>query len=170
MICPQEIIYYVKEGDTLSQLAKKYDTTVFSILTRNPGFVPTDLVPGYSLIICPGEQTLPPEQQHLPIPDLDPLKQCVLVNEMRTVWIEHAYWMHLMLVSISGNLKDQIAVSTRLLQNPDDFGHVMRQYYSADLTERLVRLQATHLKIEISIIHASHASNTAEVQRLCVAW
>ena len=45
------VYHIIRGGDTLYQLSKVYNTTVFSILTANPGLVPTFLMPGQRVTI-----------------------------------------------------------------------------------------------------------------------
>ncbi len=55
--CPNGTPYRIKSGDTLYQIARRYETTVADILQANPGINPTSLRVG--MIIC---IPVPPQQ------------------------------------------------------------------------------------------------------------
>lgn len=170
MYCPQQLAYVIRQGDNLYQLAKYFMTTVPHILSLNPNADPYNLQIGSTLVICPGEnfQIMPEDPNYPACPNPD--KQINLINSMRLVWSQHVYWTRMLLISIAERLKDQDAVTGRLLQNPNDIGRIFADYYSRDVVETISGLLTEHLKIGAELITALRDEKTAYADMLNRQW
>jgi len=170
MYCQQRLSYVVRQGDSLYQLARFYGTTVPSILALNPNIDPYNLQAGSTIIICPGENdTMQPNNMSPPARP-NPSSQISLINDMRTVWFQHVYWARMLLISIAERLRDQNAVTNRLLQNPNDIANIFRRYYSADTADNIARLLTEHLQIGSALITALRDGKRAEADVLTRQW
>lgn len=168
MYCANQLSYVIREGDNLYQLARYYQTTVPSILAQNPNLDPYNLQIGASIVICPGENfamhpTNPPTCPN-------PTQQIALINHMRLVWLQHVYWTRMLLISIADRLRDQSAVTNRLLQNPNDIADIFSNYYSADVAKLIAQLLTEHLKIGAALITALRDGKTTEANNLNRQW
>ncbi|WP_088007096.1 LysM peptidoglycan-binding domain-containing protein [Indiicoccus explosivorum] len=47
--------YFIEPGDTLSEIAAEFDTTVDTLIEYNPGVEATELMPGDAITIGPAE-------------------------------------------------------------------------------------------------------------------
>ncbi|MCL2409343.1 MAG: LysM domain-containing protein [Oscillospiraceae bacterium] len=170
MHCPQPFTYVIRQGDNLYQLARYYQTTVSDILAMNPGADPYNLQIGSMLTICPGEEfrIIPDNQTPAAYPD--PVKQISLINDMRLKWSQHVYWTRMLLISIAERLHDLNAVTSRLMQNPDDIAGVFARYYSPETAGTIARLLSEHLQIGAKLITALRDGNTATADELNRQW
>lgn len=161
MYCPQQITHVIRRGDSLYQLAKRYNTTVSDIMELNPGLNPYNLVIGTSLIICPGGTTGEPPQNQ---------RQIELIKSMRLAWSQHVYWTRMLLISIADKLKDEDEVRARLLENPADIAQIFALYYPTSMARAIEQLLTEHLAIGDQLIHALRDQNTQEAERLTRQW
>ena len=167
MYCPRQLSYVIRQGDTLYQIAENYRTTVSMILSQNPGIDPYNLQTGASIIICPGETSVT-ENIGSNCPDMS--KQLTLSNAMRLAWGQHVYWTRMLLLSIVERLKDQGAVTMRLLQNPNDIANIFSDYYPPAVAHKIEMLLTEHLQIGAALITALRDGKTADADRLTRQW
>ena len=144
--------------------------TVQRILSLNPNLDPYNLQIGTYIVICPGENFIREQTKPNPLPCPDFRKQLSLTNRMRLVWQQHVYWTRMLLISIAERLKDEEAVTTRLLQNPNDIANIFRNYYSMDVSETIAQLLTEHLQIGAKLITALRDGKTAEAEDLNRQW
>jgi len=169
MRCENRVSHTIQSGDDLYKLAQYYRTNVPAILRLNPNINPYNLQIGSSVTICPGESfTWPQKPAQPPRPDMS--GQLALSNDMRTAWSQHVYWTRMLLISIAERLKDQQAVTDRLLQNPADIANIFAGYYPANVTRTITRLLTEHLQIGAALITALRDGSTAEAEKLERQW
>lgn len=111
------ILYIIKPGDTLYNLATKYGTTVQDIINTNLALDPYNLRVGQQIYIYPYNNDFPNDYWFS-------INQVNLMEQMNLVWIEHILWTRMLLISIAGNLQDLDATQARLLQNPKEYPKV----------------------------------------------
>jgi len=170
MHCPAQITYTISQGDNLYQLSKFYQTTVTEILALNPRTDPYNLQIGSKILICPGENfSAHPGNPNPPFCPL-PIKQIDLINLMRLVWSQHVYWTRMLLLSIAERLKDQEAVTERLMQNPADIARIFSNYYSPDASKTIAMLLTEHLQIGADLITSLRDRKTAKAEMLNRQW
>jgi hypothetical protein len=238
MYCPNMITYTIKSGDTLYSLARYYDTTVETLLEKNPGIDPYNLQIGSTLMICPGNGYMPPTTPVPPIGILPPVKpvppigvlppvcpppppitppigilppvmpvppigilppvtpvppigvfppivppigtlppNCAdcnrlieLINKMRLAWMQHIYWLRMLVMCIAERLKGERAVMSRLMQNPADIAGVFSKYYPADVTNKLTRLLTDHLNMCANLVTALRDGKMKEAYEYQRKW
>ena len=168
--CPQQIVYTIKQGDSLYTIAKYHKTTIESILDMNANINPYILQPGSKIRLCPGEEfTMEPE-----IPEMTHCIKCneqlALSNDMRQAWLQHVYWTRMLIISIVERLADAPEVANRLLENPYDIASIFGRYYSKDVADLIQKLLTEHLQIGAAIITAARDENQEEVDRLNIMW
>jgi len=158
------ITYVIKSGDNLYRLARTYKTTVPYLLALNPGIDPYNLQIGSTLNIIPGDGFgMPIEQRG------DCAKRTGLINDMRLAWSQHVYWTRMLLLSIAHRLKDQSAVTARVMQNPQDIADIFARYYSPDVASGIARLLSDHLQIGAALITALR-DNDKSAETLVRRW
>jgi len=170
MYCAQQITYAIRQGDNLYQLARYYQTTVPHILSLNPTTDPYNLQVGNPLTICPGEnfQIMPGNPNPPACPNF--AKQMSLVNDMRRKWSQHVYWTRMLLISIAHRLNDLDAVTSRLMQNPNDIAGIFAKYYAPDVAKTIAALLTEHLQIGKDLIIALRDGDHAQADALTHQW
>ncbi len=101
------ILYTIKPGDTLYNLALTYGTTVQEIIDTNLALNPYDLRVGQQIYIYPYSKT-----------SYDywvSTNQFNLSKNMDLVWLEHILWTRMLLISIAENLADLDPTRARLM-------------------------------------------------------
>lgn len=179
---PQQISYTIRKRDSLYRIAKYYYTTIPAILSQNPNIDPYNLQVGTVIVINPGErsanQPVQPVQSIYSVPSnsVNPQggpdfnRQSALINNMRSAWEQHVYWTRMLLISIAEKLKDQSAVTDRLLQNPYYIANIFANYYNQDTAKKIARLLTEHLQIGAALITALRDKKSAEADNLTNQW
>lgn len=165
MNCSNQILYTIQNGDTLYNLANRYNTTVEDIMANNTYLNPYNLMVGTQIVICPnsinnninGSSCISPESMEL-------------LQEMNMLWSQHVYWTRLFLISVAENLKDLDATKRRLLRNPSDIANVYRMYYGEDVAKRVEALLTEHLIIGGDLIVALKNGNNMLASELTKKW
>lgn len=160
------ITYAIKEGDNFFLLARQFDTTVNMLLKLNPGVDPYNLQIGSAISICPGENWNENDKR----PCLNPAKQMSLMNSMRLAWSQHVYWTRMLLISIAERLKDQSAVTARLMKNPGDIANVFAMFYSQSVASTIAALLNEHLQIGAELITALRDKRISDANALDAKW
>lgn len=96
--------------------------------------------------------------------------QASLICNMRFVWLQHVYWTRMLLISIAERLKDEEAVTARLLQNPDDIAAVFSYFYSAGTAKAISQLLTEHLQIGAELITALRDGEKEKAADLDSKW
>jgi len=93
-----------------------------------------------------------------------------LINDMRLKWSQHVYWTRMLIISIAQRLPDLDAVTTRLMQNPNDIAGIFAGYYTPDITKTIADLLTEHLQIAAQLVVALRDGNHAVANALTRAW
>ena len=112
------ILYTIRPGDTLYNLAIQYGTTVQDLINTNLALDPYNLRVGQQIYIYPNYNNY-----------WISIHQVNLSNNMNLAWIEHILWTRMLLISIAESLNDLDATKARLLENPRDIANVFKKYY-----------------------------------------
>ncbi len=116
------ILYTIRPGDTLYNLAMQYGTTVQNIIDTNLSLEPYNLRVGQQIYIYPGYN----QNNNYYWVSINEVR---LLEKMNLVREQHIMWTRMLLISIAENLKDLEATQERLLRNPKDIADVFRPYY-----------------------------------------
>lgn len=157
------ILYIIKPGDTLYNLATKYGTTVQDIINTNLALDPYNLRVGQQIYIYPYNNDFPNDYWFS-------INQVNLMEQMNLVWIEHILWTRMLLISIAGNLQDLDATQARLLQNPRDIANVFRKYYGNNVADTIDKLLTEHLVIGKNLIVALKNNDEKLAKELNNKW
>lgn len=156
------ILYTIKPGDTLYNLAMQYGTTVQDIISTNLELNPYNLRIGQQIYIYPNYN----QNLNYWISS----NEVKLLKQMNVVWEQHIMWTRMLLISIAENLKDLEATQTRLLENPKDIADVFRTYYGNNVTNEIQRLLTEHLVIGKDLIVALKNKNQEQANLLSLKW
>ncbi len=154
------ILYTIRPGDTLYNLAMKYNTTVQDILNTNSGLSPYNLRVGSQIYIYPNTN----------VSNCISPNEVNLIKKMNLVWEQHIMWTRMLLISIAESLVDLDATRARLLQIPEDIADVFEKFYGSDIAESIQRLLTEHLEIGEKIIFALKNNNTKLADELNTKW
>lgn len=169
MNCPHPVSHVIRQGDNLYHLSRYYQTTVQQILAQNPETDPYNLKIGSTVMICPGDGFITQTNTNPPsCPNVS--MQIGLINDMRLLWEQHVYWTRMLLISIAERLKEQNAVTNRILENPDDIASLFANYYNSGTAKTISQLLTEHLQIGASLITALRDGQTAAANDLNRRW
>lgn len=154
------ILYVIRPGDTLFNLANKFGVTVQEIVNSNLALDPYNLRVGQQIYIYP----------RLPSNYWWNIHQVDLLKRMNLVWEQHIMWTRMLLISIAENLKDLDATEKRLLQNPKNIADIFRKYYGNAFGNKIENLLAEHLSIVKDLIVALKNNNQKLVNELTDKW
>ncbi len=157
------ILYIIKPGDTLYNLATKYGTTVQDIIDTNLALDPYNLRVGQQIYIYSYNNDFPNDYWFS-------INQVNLMEQMNLVWLEHILWTRMLLISIASNLQDLDATQTRLLQNPKDTANVFRKYYGNNIADTIQKLLTEHLVIGKNLIVALKSNDEKLAKELNNKW
>ena len=153
------ILYTIRPGDTLYNLAMQYGVTVQEIVNTNLDLNPYNLRVGQQIYIYPHNNRI-----------YYSIDQVNLLTQMNLVWLEHILWTRMLLISISDNLKDLDATQNRLLENPKDIANVFRKYYGNSIADVIELLLTEHLVIGKDLIVALKNNNQELATTLNKKW
>lgn len=91
-------------------------------------------------------------------------------NVMRKLWSQHVYWTRMFIISTAEELQDLKYVTDRLLENPEDFALVLRNYLGAEAAEKFKKLLTAHLEIAGDLVNADKDMNSAKADVLRKKW
>ena len=154
------ILYVIRPGDTLFNLANRFGVTVQDIINSNLALDPYNLRVGQQIYIYP----------KLPSNYWWSVRQVDLLKRMNLAWEQYIMWTRMFLISIADNLKDLNATEKRLLQNPKDIADIFRRYYGNSFANRIENLLTEHLKICKDLIVALKNNNQNLVKELSDKW
>lgn len=160
---PQQrnINYIVRPGDSLYNIARRYNTTVAALYQANPGVSPNSLQIGQTIVV----------PRTGPQPDVRITRaQVNLMNLLRELWEEHIAWTRMAVISIAENLPDTDLVLNRLLRNPSDFAAQLRQLYGNRAAAEFEELLRSHLIIASQLIEAAKAGDNSAVEEIEDEW
>lgn len=157
------IVYVIKSGDTLYNLAMEYGTTVQELINNNLALDPYSLRVGQQIYIYP----------NYIMNSLDywvSINEVNLLKHMNMVWEQHIMWTRMLLISIAENLKDLDATKSRLLQNPKDISNVFKKYYGNAVATTIQNLLTEHLVIGNDLIVALNNNKQELAKELNNKW
>lgn len=157
------ILYTIKPGDTLYNLANQFGTTVQELINTNLALDPYSLRVGQQIYIYPSVNNNP-NDFWVSIYEVD------LLKNMNLVWEQHIMWTRMFLISVAESLKDLEPTKARLLQNPADVANVFRKYYGDRVANTIQRLIREHLVIGGDLIVALKNNNQALAKELNEKW
>ena len=143
------ILYVIRPGDTLFNLANRFGVTVQEIINSNLALDPYNLRVGQQIYIYP----------RVPSNYWWSARQVDLLKRMNLAWEQHIMWTRMLLISIAENLKDLDSTENRLLQNPKDIADIFRSYYGNAFANKLEELITEHLVIGKNLIVALKNNN-----------
>lgn len=82
-----------------------------------------------------------------------------LSNKFRELWEQHGAWTRMTIMSIVFGLPDVDFVTSRLLQNPVDFGNTLKVFYSNKIALKFSNLLKDHLVIAAQLVKAAKAGD-----------
>lgn len=156
------ILYTIRPGDTLYNLALIYGTTVQEIIDTNLALDPYSLRVGQQIYIYP--------RSNNPYDYWVSINQVNLMQNMDLAWLEHILWTRLFLISVAENLGDLEATKARLLENPRTIANVFRKYYGNNIANKFEELIKEHLIIGGDLIVALKNGNQKLAQELNTKW
>lgn len=154
------IIYTIRPGDTLYNLAMQYGTTVQELMNNNLSLDPYNLRVGQQIYIYPNFSNN----------FWMSVNQVNLLEQMNLAWLQHVMWTRMLLISIAEDLKDLNATEARLLQNPKDIANIFRRYYGNSVADRIESLLTEHLTIGKDLIVALKNNNQRLSKELTDKW
>lgn len=156
------ILYTIRPGDTLYNLALIYGTTVQEIIDTNLALDPYNLQVGRQIYIYP--------RSNNPYDYWISINQVNLLQNMNVAWLEHILWTRMLLISIAENLADLEPTKSRLLKNPKDIADIFRKYYGNNIANIIQKLLTEHLVIGGDLITALKNGNQKLAQELNTKW
>lgn len=166
MACRQEITHMVKAGDSLYKIAQQHQIPVESLIAQNPGLNPYNLQIGTEVMICMDER--PQEEEPWQMIDWEDVMDTN--NQMRLAWLQHVYWTRMLLISIAERLKDEEAVTNRLMENPAEIAEVFESFYGPEVLQAIVTQLTEHLRIGGALITALRDGKQQEAASLNTQW
>ena len=158
----EPILYTIRPGDTLYNLALQYGTTVQEIMDTNLALNPYSLRVGQQIYIYP--------RNNFSNDYWVSVNQVNLLEQMNLAWLEHVFWTRLFLISVAEDLKDLEPTKARLLENPKDIADIFRKYYGSSIANTIQRLLTEHLEIGGDLIVALKNNNNALAKELNTKW
>lgn len=151
-----DIEYTVKLGDTLYELAQKYNTTVSAIIAANPGVNFKNVQVGTKIIIPQPEAS-------------KSITAMELRDTLRELWEQHVAFTRMAIISIASDNPDLNPTLARLLRNPADMARALKPFYGEN-ADKFGNLIKEHLTIAAALVNAAKAGNTAAAESAEKQW
>lgn len=158
----EPILYTIRPGDTLYNLALQYGTTVQEIMDTNLALTPYSLRVGQQIYIYP--------RNNYANDYWIGVNQVNLLVQMNLAWLEHVFWTRLFFISVAEDLKDLEPTKARLLENPKDTADIFKKYYGSSIANTIQRLLTEHLEIGGDLIVALKNNNNTLAKELNTKW
>jgi hypothetical protein len=139
------IVHVIAPGETLYTLARKYNTTIESILKENPYLDPRNLTIGDQIVIFRMEDALS---------DGVSPRELRLMSDMRALLDKQIVWIKQLVVSTVDNLRDTDIIHQKLIKNVIDIGNLFRLYYGNDKADTITNLLKDNVLISREFIKA----------------
>lgn len=157
------VLYTIRPGDTLYNLAIQYCTTVQDLIDTNLALEPYNLRVGQQIYIYPGYNNFSNDYWIS-------INQFNLQRNMDLVWEQHIMWTRMFLISVAESLADLEPTKARLLKNPKDTADVFRKYYGNNVANTIEKLLTEHLVIAGDLIVALKNGNQKLADELNIKW
>lgn len=89
---------------------------------------------------------------------------------MRKLWEDHITWTRLYIVSVAGNLPDQVPTAGRLFQNQVDLGNAIKPFYGDAAGNQLTSLLHDHIALAAQLLAAAKGGDVSGVTTASNAW
>lgn len=157
------ILYTIRPGDTLYNIAIQYGTTVQELMDTNLALNPYDLRVGQQIYIYPRYNSYSNDYWIS-------INHVNLLTQMNLMWLEHIMWTRMFLISVAESLGDLEPTKARLLENPKDIANVFRKYYGSSIANKIQDLLTEHLVIGGDLIVALKNGNQKLATELNTKW
>ncbi len=108
---------------------------------------------------------MPPETDSYGPPESNQLH-----DDMRRAWAQHVYWTRMLLISIAEHLTDQGAVTTKVMENPQEIADIFAPYFSQEAANEITNLLTEHLQIGTELITALRDNQMDKANELNKQW
>lgn len=161
--------YTIEPGDTLQNIASRFNTSVNLIAQANPQLDPEHLVIGQ--IICIPSLF----QRNFYIHNISNKKgysmsEVDFMDEIRMLWEQHIAWTRMTIISMVENLPDTDAVTNRLLRNPTDFAMILKFFYGDEAALKFEELFKNHLIIASELVKAATKGDSKAAEDAEKRW
>lgn len=164
------IRYWIRPYDTIWMLAQIFNTTVDSIMSLNPGIVPTNLQIGQVVTISPGYGRFSNNMNTITTNQIMSMMEMDLINLMRMLWQQHIMWTRIVIMGLVEDLPDLEYTTERLLRNPQDFANALRPYYGDEIASEFATLLTEHLTIAAELVQAAKAGDNNRATQIEQRW
>lgn len=93
-----------------------------------------------------------------------------LHSTMRKLWTDHVVWTRDYIIATVGDQPDAPAALTRLMNNQEDIGHAVAQFYGDAAGQRLTTLLKEHIAVAGDLVKEAKAGNKAAQQQASDRW
>jgi len=90
--------------------------------------------------------------------------------DMRKLWEDHITYTRNYIISALAGLPDTDAVAKRLIQNQDDIGTAIAQFYGDEAGQKLASLLKEHIAIATDVVAAAEAGNKKDLEAAQKKW
>jgi murein DD-endopeptidase MepM/ murein hydrolase activator NlpD len=149
---PNITTHIIAPGDTLYSIARRYNTTVETIMDANTYLDPSRLMVGDKIAIFKRQDDLKN--------DGITQKSLGLMEAMRALIDDNIVWDRQYVVSVGDNLRDADVVSQKLIANASAIGNSLGKYYGVDNASRVTNLLKQHVLFISELIKASRRGDT----------
>jgi hypothetical protein len=91
-------------------------------------------------------------------------------DAMRRLWVDHATWTRLFIVSFVSDVPDLQANTNRLLQNQVDIGDAVKPFYGREAGNELTELLTEHILTAADLLSAAKSGDAAAFDEARRAW
>lgn len=140
------LTHVIAPGDTLYTLARKYNTTIETIIDANPYLDPQRLLVGDRI-------TIYTRQNGLSANGITKTSLNFMAN-MRALLEDHIVWNRGYIVSTADNLRDTNVIDQRLLRNATGIGNMFSNFYGADNGNKITNLIRQHILFTGELVKA----------------
>lgn len=97
-------------------------------------------------------------------------KEAALHDAMRKLWEDHITWTRIFIISAAADLPDKAMATNRLLQNQNDIGNAIKQYYGEAAGNKLTALLKEHITTAADVVAAAKANDQAKLSDANKRW
>jgi murein DD-endopeptidase MepM/ murein hydrolase activator NlpD len=144
--------YTIAPGDTLYSIARRFNTTIDTIMDANQYLDPRKLMVGDKITVFKRQDGL----------DSKGISQNALglMEAMRTLVDDHIVWDRQYVVSVGDNLRDMEVVNQKLIANASAIGNLFGKYYGVDNASRITNLLKQHVLLISELVKSSRRGDT----------